>query len=476
MTATHQFTQKEVDSFAELSGDWNPLHTNPVVARRTSFGGCVVHGVLVLLRALEYAQGGSCMGGSWQSISARFLRPVQSGTTVTIICHEKSGAGLLVTVADASRTLAQFDITSSADEHDMAQSGYVIQSSPPRESPENPAYDVISAGSHPLSLYWSAELGFLLFPVLAQMQPHSTLAALLAATRVIGMKMPGEHSVFLQLELDFTPAPAEREAFSFCLEEFRRSSQRLGIAVTGKVCRGKLWALRRPEPVKQLCFAAVKLRIPHDRFAGRHVIVIGGSRGLGEIAAKVLAAGGADVVIGYRLGAQDAAAVVDDIVICGGKATALKIDVANDDWRSVLEQLPPAFDHVCYFATPPISEGDGRSFNEMLFRNFHDVYVTGLVNMAQHLADRTKGRFGLFNASSIYVEDPPLRHLEYASAKAASEACCRWLTTVYPDSRIHVARFPRLLTDQTASFVKPATDDALDFVNAEISKWLPDPM
>lgn len=39
--------------FARLFGDWNPLHVDPVAARRTLFGGAVVHGMHATLAALD---------------------------------------------------------------------------------------------------------------------------------------------------------------------------------------------------------------------------------------------------------------------------------------------------------------------------------------------------------------------------------------------------------------------------------------
>ena len=108
-----------------------------------------------------------------------------------------------------------------------------------------------------------------------------------------------------------------------------------------------------------------------------------------------------------------------------------------------------------------------------LFEKFCDVYVAGFVNVAQWLAKQNAGQFALFNASTVYVETPPLRNLEYAAAKAASEACCRWLTGAYPKARVYAARFPRLNTDQTASFLSAGEHDNLETVLAELSAWLP---
>lgn len=45
-TITHTFTNGEVQAFASLTGDVNPLHVDPAYAGRTPAGGQVVHGML----------------------------------------------------------------------------------------------------------------------------------------------------------------------------------------------------------------------------------------------------------------------------------------------------------------------------------------------------------------------------------------------------------------------------------------------
>ena len=40
----YSFNQNDQIEFAKLSGDWNPIHVDPVFARRTIYGQ-VVHGI-----------------------------------------------------------------------------------------------------------------------------------------------------------------------------------------------------------------------------------------------------------------------------------------------------------------------------------------------------------------------------------------------------------------------------------------------
>jgi acyl dehydratase len=53
-TMVHSFTQDEFDRFARLSGDDNPIHTDPEFSARTHFGRTVAHGLLLcsLLRGV----------------------------------------------------------------------------------------------------------------------------------------------------------------------------------------------------------------------------------------------------------------------------------------------------------------------------------------------------------------------------------------------------------------------------------------
>ena len=41
-------TQDGIDVYAELSGDFNPLHVDPVAAAASEFGGVIAHGPIAL--------------------------------------------------------------------------------------------------------------------------------------------------------------------------------------------------------------------------------------------------------------------------------------------------------------------------------------------------------------------------------------------------------------------------------------------
>ncbi len=78
---TRSFTQEQVDQFAELTGDDNPIHVDVEYAKETRFGTTVVHGVF-LISVFSKVLGRDFPGPGCIAVnlSARFLRPVPIDT------------------------------------------------------------------------------------------------------------------------------------------------------------------------------------------------------------------------------------------------------------------------------------------------------------------------------------------------------------------------------------------------------------
>ena len=92
-------TDADVRSFAELSGDHNPIHVNPEYAATTPFGRTIAHGMLTLSRA----SGMSINHPPMRTIavveirSVKFCAPVFPGDVLrvrtTVLNKERRGRG-----------------------------------------------------------------------------------------------------------------------------------------------------------------------------------------------------------------------------------------------------------------------------------------------------------------------------------------------------------------------------------------------
>ena len=83
-TFSKTITEADIQAFADLTGDRNPLHLDAEFARRARFGRPVAPGLLVagmISAALGTRLPGA--GAIYLSQSLRFLKPVYPGDTVT---------------------------------------------------------------------------------------------------------------------------------------------------------------------------------------------------------------------------------------------------------------------------------------------------------------------------------------------------------------------------------------------------------
>ncbi len=80
-----KITSREVELFAEATGDRNPVHLDEAVASRSQFGGRIAHGMLTAgLVSAAIAQRLPGPGSIYLGQTLRFTRPVRIGDTVTV--------------------------------------------------------------------------------------------------------------------------------------------------------------------------------------------------------------------------------------------------------------------------------------------------------------------------------------------------------------------------------------------------------
>jgi 3-hydroxybutyryl-CoA dehydratase len=81
---TKTITEADVETFASLTGDRNPVHVDQAYAARTRFGGRIAHGLLtagLISTVLGMHLPGP--GAIYLSQSLRFRRPVRIGDAIT---------------------------------------------------------------------------------------------------------------------------------------------------------------------------------------------------------------------------------------------------------------------------------------------------------------------------------------------------------------------------------------------------------
>lgn len=459
-TMQRRFDMKDQQDFARWSGDCNPIHMSPLAARRTQVGRPLVHGIHSLLWVLDSL----CSEGhvDFKRLRVQFPSPVYLGDLVEIQPVKRSDTGLRVqAVVDGTVVLSINLSFALGEEPPLLASGPDHPADWPRTPLDlNLEGMALQHGAIQFAVP-AAEVGRA-FPALAAHYGAECAAALAAGSRVIGMICPGLHSILSSIDLNLTDHAGKDLTYSAVSVDERFRTVDVGV-VSGGVA-GTIQAFARVPPVQQVSTCEIATSIDPKSFAGEIALVVGGSRGIGEVTAKHLAAGGAEVIVTYQTGRDDAERVVSDITAAGFKATAHKLDI-NSEMEFSISTLTSSPTHVYYFATSPIFGRRTRVYDPNIFDKFQEFYVDGFNNIVMALLQRPGcTSLTVFYPSSIAVEERPKDMTEYAMAKAAGEHLCRDLARSLPNLRIFVERLPRVLTDQTATVRAAKSENASETV------------
>jgi acyl dehydratase len=443
--------------FARVSGDWNPLHLDPALARRMQYGAPIVHGMHFVLWALD-ALAASLADRVIARISVRFIKPLYLNELATLRVVRFKGERLRVAVEVEGALLAtlNLELTDAVRDAYPAEHETEADDNSPDMSCET-EFACLARMRGTIDLRGRIAAAAELFGTAARCIGDGRVAALAALSRLVGMNCPGLHSVFAGFAVQCTDAPGNLLEYAVVSSDSKLRVLRMDVAGVG--ISGSVEAFARRAPAAQATSEAVAHDVVVNEFANGVALIVGGSRGLGEATAKIIAAGGAHTVITYATGRDDAQRVALEIAAAGGTCSLLRYDATEPAGPQLahLEEMPQT---VYYYATGPIFDRKLHAYEPERFRRFCRYYVDGFADLCFAIATRSDQPLAVLYPSSIFVETRPRDLTEYAMAKAAGEVLCVDLERSVPRLHISAPRLPRMSTDQTATIADVPAQDA----------------
>ncbi|MGH3414716.1 MAG: MaoC/PaaZ C-terminal domain-containing protein [Marmoricola sp.] len=105
---TYPVTRADLVAYARASGDPNPIHQDPVVARSVGLPDVIAHGMFTLALAARYVDEQLGEPGRIAELGAKFTRPVvvpEQGTEVRVEGRYRDERTIALTVTCAGETV-----------------------------------------------------------------------------------------------------------------------------------------------------------------------------------------------------------------------------------------------------------------------------------------------------------------------------------------------------------------------------------
>jgi hypothetical protein len=446
--------------FSSLSGDNNPIHIDPIYARRSIYGAPIVHGINQVLHGLEKLTQTLDSEIRIIKLSSSFKGPLFLNRKIDIELEFVTENECIISIGDGATVTTQISVSFS--EFERLKENEIDETQLFLEQPKVVDRNEISNCSGILDKCANISLLKDMFPGIWRFLDVSQIKILLLSTKLVGTVCPGLNSIFSEIEIKFLSEDTV-DTLLYKVIKFDDRFNKVKIQLSNSSCVGTVIAFLRPEPTRQNSFQAFKEFVDASEFRAERALIIGGSRGLGEVVAKIVCAGGGEVLFSHHKGSKEATSLITEVSELGGQIATFNLDVEKIDLDSlncVINRFQPT--SCYYFATPKITPQRSELFSIELFEIFSKFFVHHFIPILEIL--NKNNVMHLFYPSTIFVEQMPQGFTEYVSAKSAAETMIRMLNKNRNFS-IYTPRLPMLATDQTLTLFgsSPSAPDSILF-------------
>lgn len=475
---TYFITAELVNRFAEISGDFNALHTDAAFGRKSNFRQNIAHGMLSvaalcdleLFKSSEYAF-------SIKKVKGKFLKPVFLGEEIilsakvidindkleilvlefSVIKNENTvviSGSIELMIVDKSKIV---DIKKSPDEfllsERLIENINIFENFMEEDHGElkfkfgkNHLNQILNLFLKVNTLSSTGE-----FPINYFYSIKNILPVILLST-FVGMRIPGRYATFLDFELNFNDNIKELEEISLIGKILLKSEVAkavvLGIevqSVDGDVlANGRVTSrVNNPPAIMPSLDELIKEKMKFD-FSGKIVLISGSSRGLGEVIAKMFALYGAKVVIHYFKSEENAKEIVSELLISGCDAIALKADVRDQKQvQQLVRSVIAKYGTIDILVNNAVGDYLSKGFFETTWEdilNELEVTLKGAFNFCQEVIPvmQKKKAGKVINISTLAAEIPPPNQTKYILAKSALNGLTKSLAVEFAQSNIQI--------------------------------------
>lgn len=447
-------------NFASFSGDYNPIHIDKKISIKTHAGQPIVHGVHMVLWALDALK---IDLRAVSRLDIDFLSQINLKTEVQAVFDEEKNT--IFILGNNKEKFCSIKIKKLQIDNNTFISNNEVFFNRSDNKPDEPRIDEIKIGQKISDLFGGQKkyLGNNIFPYLIQNFGLNFIYEIACISSIVGMKIPGNHSLFLNLSLNFS---GKNKKNYIVINSKQNALKSLSISYFGLNLNADIKAIFRPKPT--IVSSLNDLRNKFDQkisLYNRKVLVIGGSRGIGAYITKLCSIMGASVTFTYNSQNEDAKLIENEIKSHGGKVNCIKMNVLDINDLKILDYT---FDYIYYFATPKILPNHLKEINKDMAADFCLFYVNAFKKIVEKSSSLNINAKYLYPSTTYIDDDVKGSFREYKSAKLEGESLCK----SYNKKKIgkfFYPRIPPLDTDQNLSILPSQNIKASEYAFRIIS-------
>ena len=448
-----QFTEKNQKDFANISCDHNPIHVNPLIARRLISGRCIVHGVNILLTGLNFLFKKK-INFKFNKIKFILFNPVYIGEKVYFIKKIKN-RNLVISIENNSTTFAEiiFEETKQGQIKEFyIKNRYLNNINTVKKYNKIEKFEGIKQNKKNYEINLNNFSFSKKYANTKNILNVNQFTTILSLSYFVGMICPGLNSILSSIEINFNNNEVKDKKIIFLVEKFYKGINLVKIKFLGNL-HGEIKAFLHPGCVLQPAIKEIKKLVKPKEFIGINSLIIGGSRGLGELTAKILTSGKGNVNITYFNGRKEALELKKIIKFETGQNCEIeKIDILGDKFKNKIRRFSN-YDFIFYYPTPKIFRKKEENFDNEIFKNFYKYYVKKFIFMCNLLEKKISKKLIVFFPSTIFIKETPRYLREYVEAKLLSERLIKKFNNKFSKIKVITIRLPKLKTDQTSEII-----------------------
>ena len=438
-------------AFAQISKDFNNIHVNSQASRKLIYGNQLVHGVNILISSLIFL---SKKKIKLKNISCTFYRPVFLGQKIDFFLEKKYGENysLFIKTKKILNCVILININLIKDEIINKRSFKANKIEKTSQKKINNFKGKINSRNRFYKINIS---NFSLpnhFSKLKLLLSKDQIREILSISYFAGMICPGEFSLLSKIQITVNKNILYRNKYiKFFIQKFDKRINRYEIKFLNNIS-GKIYAfqyiLTEPEKIKNL------KKINKKKFLkNKYSMIIGGSRGLGEVTSKLLAIAGSNVIISYNQGKKESELIRSEILKnLKSNCKLIKINILKDDIKQKLKEVIKC-DYFFYFATPKIEKTNQNKFDKSLYKKYLEFYDTKFRKLCITLNRLSKKKVKVFYPSTVFISLNNNNFKEYVAAKKVAEKNIKTLNKSLNKVKIFSYRLPIMKTNQNINII-----------------------